>query len=34
MGSGLELGRYPDMGATVELAIDGIGRLRNRFVAP
>jgi 2-keto-4-pentenoate hydratase/2-oxohepta-3-ene-1,7-dioic acid hydratase in catechol pathway len=32
-GCGLELGRYPEMGATVELEIEGIGAIRNRFVA-
>lgn len=33
-GCGLEFGRYPEMGSTVELAVDGIGTIRNRFVAP
>ena len=31
-GCGLELGRYPAMGQEVELKIDGLGVLRNRFV--
>jgi 2-keto-4-pentenoate hydratase/2-oxohepta-3-ene-1,7-dioic acid hydratase in catechol pathway len=31
-GCGLELGRYPGMGQEVELKIDGLGVLRNRFV--
>lgn len=31
-GCGLELGRYPEMGQVVELEIEGIGTIRNRFV--
>ncbi len=31
-GCGLELGRYPEMGQEVELEVDGLGRLCNRFV--
>ncbi|CDO31223.1 fumarylacetoacetate hydrolase family protein [Mycolicibacterium porcinum] len=32
-GCGLELGRFPEMGQVVELEIEGLGVLRNRFVA-
>jgi len=32
-GSGLEQGRFPPMGSIVELEIEKIGTLRNRFVA-
>jgi len=32
-GSGLELGRFPEMGQVVELEVAGLGALRNRFVA-
>jgi 2-keto-4-pentenoate hydratase/2-oxohepta-3-ene-1,7-dioic acid hydratase in catechol pathway len=31
-GSGLEVGRYPEMGQVVELEVEGLGVLRNRFV--
>lgn len=31
-GCGLELGRYPKPGDVIELEVDGIGTLRNRFV--
>ncbi|ETB35774.1 2-hydroxyhepta-2,4-diene-1,7-dioate isomerase [Mycobacterium avium subsp. hominissuis 10-5606] len=31
-GCGLELGRFPEMGQTVELEVAGLGVLRNRFV--
>ncbi|BBX17062.1 hypothetical protein CRI77_11595 [Mycolicibacterium duvalii] len=31
-GCGLELGRFPEMGQTVELEVEGLGTLRNRFV--
>lgn len=31
-GCGLELGRYPAMGQDVELQIDGLGVLRNKFI--
>lgn len=30
-GCGLELGRYPQVGDTVELEVEGLGRLRNRW---
>ncbi|MEQ8719102.1 MAG: fumarylacetoacetate hydrolase family protein [Acidimicrobiales bacterium] len=33
-GCGLEQGRYPDFGSTVEIWISGIGRIANRFLAP
>ena len=33
-GCGLELGRFPQAGDTIELEIEGIGVLRNRFVKP
>jgi 2-keto-4-pentenoate hydratase/2-oxohepta-3-ene-1,7-dioic acid hydratase in catechol pathway len=33
-GCGLEQGRYPAMGSTVELTVEGIGTLRNRFIEP
>lgn len=33
-GCGLELGKFPQDGDTVELEIEGIGVLRNRFVKP
>jgi 2-keto-4-pentenoate hydratase/2-oxohepta-3-ene-1,7-dioic acid hydratase in catechol pathway len=32
-GSGLEVGRYPQPGSLVELDVDGLGRLSNRWVA-
>ncbi len=32
-GCGLELGRYPEIGQHVELDIDGLGMLSNRFIA-
>ncbi|MCU1360027.1 MAG: fumarylacetoacetate hydrolase family protein, partial [Ilumatobacteraceae bacterium] len=32
-GCGLEQGRYPEMGQVVELEIQGLGTLSNRFVA-
>jgi 2-keto-4-pentenoate hydratase/2-oxohepta-3-ene-1,7-dioic acid hydratase in catechol pathway len=32
-GCGLEQGRYPEMGQVVELEIDGLGSLSNRFVS-
>jgi 2-keto-4-pentenoate hydratase/2-oxohepta-3-ene-1,7-dioic acid hydratase in catechol pathway len=32
-GSGLEVGRYPGAGDEVELEIDGLGVLTNRWVA-
>jgi 2-keto-4-pentenoate hydratase/2-oxohepta-3-ene-1,7-dioic acid hydratase in catechol pathway len=32
-GSGLEQGRFPPMGSVVELEIEKIGTIRNRFVA-
>lgn len=31
-GCGLELGKFPEMGQTVELEVEGLGSLRNRFV--
>jgi 2-keto-4-pentenoate hydratase/2-oxohepta-3-ene-1,7-dioic acid hydratase in catechol pathway len=31
-GCGLELGRYPAPGSVVELEVEGLGRLRNRWV--
>lgn len=31
-GCGLELGKFPEMGQTVELEVEGLGTLRNRFV--
>lgn len=33
-GSGLEVGRYPQAGSVVEIEVEGLGRLRNRWVAP
>ncbi|MBL0945145.1 MAG: fumarylacetoacetate hydrolase family protein [Hydrogenophaga sp.] len=33
-GCGFELGRYPQAGDVMELAIEGIGTLRNRIVRP
>lgn len=33
-GCGLELGKFPQPGDTIELEIDGIGVLKNRFVKP
>jgi 2-keto-4-pentenoate hydratase/2-oxohepta-3-ene-1,7-dioic acid hydratase in catechol pathway len=33
-GCGLELGRYPQPGDVVELEVEGLGLLRNRWVAP
>jgi 2-keto-4-pentenoate hydratase/2-oxohepta-3-ene-1,7-dioic acid hydratase in catechol pathway len=33
-GCGLELGRYPQPGDVVELEVEGLGRLRNRWAAP
>jgi len=32
-GCGLELGKFPEMGQVVELEVEGLGILRNRFVA-
>jgi len=32
-GCGLELGRYPEMGQRVELEIEGLGSIQNRFVS-